>query len=60
MVGPEAGGGEDVVENVGLWRGGRGGGRGGGVGKVDGEVSETVIFGVGGIGVGCPAVGVGG
>lgn len=58
MVGPEAGGGEDVVENVGLWR--RGGGEGGGVGKVDGEVSETVVFGVGGIGVGCPAVGVGG
>lgn len=30
------------------------------MGKVDGEVSETVIFGAGGIGVGCPAVGVGG
>lgn len=56
MVRPEAGGGEDVVENVGLWRGGGGGG----VGKVDGEVSETVVFGAGGIGVGCPAVGVGG
>lgn len=57
MVRPEAGGGEDVVEDVGLWGGGRGGR---GVGKVDGEVSETVVFGVGGIGVGCPAVGVGG